>query len=328
MDLAKKDLKIIPEISQIIKQSKTFFIAGHIKPDGDSIGSALALASVLSRLGKKACVYCVDEVPNFLKFLKGSDEIKKSAKKTDVFDCAIILESINFSRMGDIITPCQSKKVINIDHHLTYTNFGTVNYIVPSSSSTAELVLNILDYMKIKLTKSEAENLYTGILTDTGRFQQVNTTPDSHIACAKLMEYGIDINEIYKKVYENDSINALKLQGIALCGIKTILDDSVSYIVLTKDMFKKSGAKDNEGSGIINYALRIKGVKVGCLFKEIDEKTTKVSCRSVVSFDVLEVVDRFGGGGHKNAAGCTVKEGINTSIKMISSVLKEKLTGD
>jgi phosphoesterase RecJ-like protein len=328
MILTKNDLKKISEISKIIKQSKTFFIAGHIKPDGDSVGSALALASVLNRLDKKACVYCVDEVPDFLKFLKGSNEIKKSAKKDDVFDCAIILESINFSRMGDIITPRQSKKVINIDHHLTYTNFGTVNYIVPSSSSTAELVLNILDYMKIKLTRSEAESLYTGILTDTGCFQQINTTSNSHIACTKLMRYGIDINEIYKKVYENDSINALKLQGIALCGIKTILDDSVSYIVLTKDMFKKSGAKDNESSGIINYALRIKGVKVGCLFKEIDEKTTKVSCRSVVSFDVLEVVGRFGGGGHKNAAGCTVKEGINASIKMISSVLKEKLNGD
>jgi phosphoesterase RecJ-like protein len=139
MNLVKSDLGKISKISKIIRQSKTFFIAGHIKPDGDSIGSALALASVLSRLGKKACVYCVDEVPDFLKFLKGSNEIKKSTKKANVFDCAIILESINFSRMGNIIAPYQSKKVINIDHHLTYTNFGTVNYIVPSSSSVAEL---------------------------------------------------------------------------------------------------------------------------------------------------------------------------------------------
>jgi phosphoesterase RecJ-like protein len=181
--------------------------------------------------------------------------------------------------------------------------------------------------MKIKLTRSEAESLYTGILTDTGRFQQINTTPNSHIACAKLMEYGIDINEIYKKVYENASVNALKLHGIALCEIKTILGNSVSYIILTKNMFKKSGAKDNDDSGIIDYTLRIEGVKVGCIFKEIDGKTTKVSCRSVRNFDVLEVVGRFGGGGHKNAAGCTIREGINVSIKMISSVLKEKLAG-
>ncbi|MCA6079281.1 MAG: bifunctional oligoribonuclease/PAP phosphatase NrnA [Endomicrobium sp.] len=327
MNLNKNDLKKISEISKIIKQSKTFFIAGHMKPDGDSLGSALALASVLNRLGKKACVYCADKVPDFLRFLKGSSEIKKSAKKADIFDCAIILESINFSRMGDIITPGQSKKVINIDHHLTYTDFGTVNYIVPSSSSTAELILNILEYMKIKLTKSEAENLYTGILTDTGRFQQINTTSNSHIACVKLMEYGININEIYRKVYENSSINALKLEGIALCGIKTIFNNSVSYVVLTRDMFKKSGARDGDDNGIVNYTLRIKGVKVGCLFKEVDKKITKISCRSVNTFNVLEIVCRFGGGGHKNAAGCTIKEGINASIKMISSVLKEKLMG-
>ncbi|MDR3256814.1 MAG: bifunctional oligoribonuclease/PAP phosphatase NrnA [Endomicrobium sp.] len=325
MSLTKTDIKKISEISKIIKQSKTFFIAGHVKPDGDSLGSALALESVLNRLGKKACVYCADEVPLFLKFLKGADKIKKSVKKTDVFDCALILESINFARMGDIITPNQAKQIINIDHHLVYTNFGTVNYIAPFSASTAELVLNILEYMKIKLVKNEVESLYTGILTDTGRFQQINTTPHSHIACAKLMKYGIDVNEIYKKVYENGSINALKLQGIALCKIKTILDNKVSYIVLTKDMFKKSKAKNDDAEGIVNYTLRIKGVKVGCLFKEIDKKTTKISCRSVRGFDVLEVVSKFGGGGHKNAAGCTIKAGLNTSIKMMSSILKEKL---
>jgi phosphoesterase RecJ-like protein len=321
------ELKKISEISKIIKQSKTFFIAGHVKPDGDSLGSALAFSSVLKRLGKRACVYCADEVPDFLKFLKGANTIKKSAKKTDKFDCAIILESINFSRMGDIITPDQSKKIINIDHHLTYTNFGNVNYIVPSSSSTSELIFNILEYMKIELTKREAESLYTGILTDTGRFQQTNTTCNSHVAAAKLMEYGIDINDVYKKIYENDSIHALKLQGLALCGIKTVLNNRVSYIVLTKDMFKKSGANEADSEGIVNYALRITGVEVGCIFKEIDKKTTKISCRSVRNFDLLDVVGKFGGGGHKNAAGCTIKEDIDAAIRMISNVLKEKFDG-
>ncbi|GHT61057.1 1-pyrroline-5-carboxylate dehydrogenase [Endomicrobiia bacterium] len=316
-------LKKISEISKIIKQSKTFFIAGHVKPDGDSLGSALALSSVLKRLGKKACVYA-DKVPDFLKFLKGADKIKKSAKKTDKFDCAIILESINFSRMGDIITPDQSKKIINIDHHSSYENFGTVNYIVPSSSSTSELILNILEYMKIKLTKSEAESLYTGILTDTGRFQQTNTTCNSHIAAVKLMKYGIDVNSIYKKIYEDTSIHALKLQGLALCNIKTIFNNRVSYIVLTKDMFKKSGANDEDSEGIVSYTLKITCVEVGCIFKEIDKKTTRISCRSARNFDLLDVVGRFGGGGHKNAAGCTIKENIGTAIKMISNVLKEK----
>jgi phosphoesterase RecJ-like protein len=325
MNVDKSSIKRISEISKIIRQSKTFFIAGHVNPDGDSLGSALAFASVLNRLGKKACVYCVDEIPFFLKLLKGSDKIKKSVKSTDIFDCAIILESIDFSRMGNIIVSEQAKKIINIDHHLTYTNFGTINYVAPYSASTAELVLNILEYMKVKLTKSEATSLYTGILTDTGCFQQINTTPSSHIACAKLMEYGININEIYKKIYENDSINALKLKGLALCEIKTLFDDKFSYIVLTRDMFKKSNAKENDAEGIVNCSLKIRGVKVGCLFKEVSKKITKVSCRSVKSFDLLEVVKAFGGGGHKNAAGCTIRAGLNVSIKLITDALREKL---
>ncbi|MDR3330933.1 MAG: bifunctional oligoribonuclease/PAP phosphatase NrnA [Endomicrobium sp.] len=324
INLGKNNLKKILEISKIIKQSKTFFIAGHVKPDGDSLGSALALASVLNRHDKKACVYCLDKVPNFLKFIKNSNKIKTFANKTDKFDCAIILESSNFLRMGNIIVPEQSRKIINIDHHLSYTNFGNVNYVVPSSASTAELILNIFEHMKIKLIKSEAESLYTGILTDTDRFQQINTTADSHIACAKLMKYNIDVNKIYKNIYENYSINTLKLQGLAISQIKTILNDRVSYIVLTKNIFKKSGARFDDSGSIVNYALRIKGVSVGFVFKEIDKKNTKISCRSVRNFDVLDIVLRFGGGGHKNAAGCIINEGVDVSIKMIVSVLREK----
>jgi phosphoesterase RecJ-like protein len=324
INIKSSELKKIVEIAKVIKQSKTFFIAGHIKPDGDSLGSALALSSVLERMGKKPYVYCADDVPSSLKFLTGAREIKKSAKKTDKFDCAVILESADFSRMGDIITPSQAKKIINIDHHLSYKNFGTVNYVVPSSSSTSELVLNILEHMKIKLTKNEAESLYTGILTDTGCFQQTNTTCNSHVAAVKLMGRGIDINDIYKKIYENSSICALKLRGLALCNIKTILNNRVTYIVLTKDMFKKSGAQEGDMEGIVNYTLKVAGVEVGCVFKEVDKKNTKVSLRSARNFNLLEVVGKFGGGGHKNAAGCQVKGNIDAAIKMISIALKEK----
>jgi phosphoesterase RecJ-like protein len=322
--IKSSELKKIAEIAKIIKQSKTFFIAGHVKPDGDSLGATMALSSVLERMGKKPYVYCADDIPGSLKFLTCDREIKKSAKKTDKFDCAIILESADFSRMGDIIAPSQAKKIINIDHHLSYKNFGTVNYVVPSSSSTSELVLNILEYMKIKLTKNEAKSLYAGILTDTGCFQQTNTTCNSHLAAVKLMGRGIDINDIYKKIYENSSISALKLKGLALCAIKTILNNRVAYIVLTKDMFKKSGAQEGDSDGIVSYTLKVSGVEVGCVFKEVDKKNTKVSLRSVRNFNLLDVVGKFGGGGHKNAAGCQVKGSTSAAVKMISSALKEK----
>lgn len=322
--ISKQELKKLSDISKIIKQSKTFFIAGHVKPDGDSLGSALALWSMLKRLGKKASVYCADDVPDMLKFLYGAKFVKKRAPKNSSFDCAIILESVNFSRMGDIISPGQAKKIINIDHHSIFTDFGNVNYIVPESSSTAELVLKIFEYLKIKPTKNEADSMYTGLVTDTGRFQHLNSNPESHIAAAQLIKYGVSPNDIFHKVYANSSISSLNLLGFALSELKTIFDGKMAYTIVTKNMLKKSGAKEEETEGIVNFGMMIKGVKVSCLFKEVDSKTTKISFRSVKGFNVLEIVKKCGGGGHKNAAGCTIKSDIRSALKIIGNAFKEK----
>ncbi|MDR2425966.1 MAG: bifunctional oligoribonuclease/PAP phosphatase NrnA [Endomicrobium sp.] len=320
----KSEYEKLSAISKIIKQSRTFFIAGHVKPDGDSLGSALALRSALRRLGKKSDVYCADDVPDVLKFLNGAEFIKKTAPKNAVFDCAIILESVNFSRMGDIISQQQAKKIINIDHHSVFTDFGDINYIVPDSSSTSELVLKIFEYMKIKPTKNEAESLYTGLVTDTGRFQQLNTTSQSHLSAAKLIDLGVSPNDIFNKVYASSSPEGLKLLGLALSGIKTVFSGQMAYMNLTKDIYIKSGAKEDETEGIVNFGMMIKGVKVSCIFKQEDKNRTKISFRSVKDFDVLKVVKKFDGGGHKNAAGCTLRCDIKSSLKIICDVFKEK----
>ena len=320
-----KDSRTLSAIAKIIKESKTFFIAGHVKPDGDSIGSALALASMLNGMGKNAGVYCADNVPKFLRFLKGADKIKKSVKKGEAFDCAIILESVDFARMGDIISPSQAKKIINIDHHPVATNFGDANYIVPTSASTAELVLNIFEHMKIKLSKTEAEDLYVGVLTDTGGFRQINTTPNSHIAAAKFLQAGVEPGEVTRKVYEDNTLANVKLLGAAIETLKTDFDGRFAYMLLTKDMFKKTGAGEDDAENIINYARRIKGVKVAALFKEINKETTKASFRSVKNFDVLRIVRQFNGGGHKNAAGCTINKNLNAAVNLIKKSLDDHI---
>jgi phosphoesterase RecJ-like protein len=320
----KNEKQALSEIAKIIKLSKTFFIAGHEKPDGDSIGSALALKFELEKMGKNCGVYCVDDVPKYLDFLTGCGEIKKRAEKKAKFDCAIILESIDFKRMGDIIKPSQAKKIINIDHHSAFTNFGDVNFVLPYSSSTAELIFKLFQFMKIEMSRESAEMLYTGILTDTGRFQQLNTTALSHIAAAKFMKIGVDINKIYNKIYENSSLAALKLQGLALRGLKTEFGGQFAYMILTKDMFKKSGVKDESSEGIINYGLRISGVKLACLFKETDKGKTKASFRSIKDFNTLEIAKIFNGGGHKTASGCSLNMNVNSAVKEISKIVKEK----
>jgi phosphoesterase RecJ-like protein len=229
---------------------------------------------------------------------------------------------MDFARMGDIISKEQAKKIINIDHHSMFTPFGDVNYTVPSSSSVSELVFFLFEYMKIKLTKDEADCLYTGIVTDTGRFQQLNTTQNSHIAAAKLMNAGVKPEEIYQNVYGSVSLASLKLLGFAISNIKTDFNGAFAYCVLTKDMFKRSGAKENETEGIVNFPLSIKGVKVACVLKEIDDNSTKASFRSVKNVDVLEIVKQCGGGGHKTAAGCIVQKNLPQAIAFIKKMFK------
>ena len=317
--------KILDAISRIIKQSKTFFIAGHTKPDGDALGSGLALASLLKRMGKKVTHCSLDPVPQDMTFMNNSKSIKVTNKISKNFDCAIILECISFARMGDIISPNQAKKIINIDHHLAHTNFGDVNYIVPTSSSVSELIYDVFKNLKISPTKQEAENLYIGIVTDTGRFQQLNTNANSHLVVADLLRYGVNSNKLCKKLFLTMEISKMRLYGFALSNIETAFDDKLVYIKLTKDMFKKTKASDTDTDGIINYCISAPKAVVGCLLKEVDNKTTKLSFRSIEKFNLLNIVKLFNGGGHKNAAGCTINADINTATKKIIQAFKGKL---
>jgi len=318
--------QVLKSIVSVIKKSKSFFIAGHMRPDGDTIGSGLALASMLKRLGKKVVHCSVDKIPYDLLFMSGTKKIKITNKINDNFDCAIVLESINFSRMGDIISPSQAKTIINIDHHLAHKNFGHINYVVPTSSSVAELIYDVFVSAKMTPTKQEAENLYVGIVTDTGRFQQLNTNANSHLITAELLNCGISSSDICKKLFLKKPISKLKLYGMALSNLQTDINDQFIYVKLTKDMFKKTKSSDFEADGIINYCISVPTAVVGCVIKEVDDKTTKISLRSIEKFNILSVIKQFDGGGHKNAAGCTINENIDVATKIIIKAFKDKLS--
>ena len=318
--------KLLKEIAKEIKNAKTFFIAGHRKPDGDALGSGLALASLLRRLGKKVTHCSIDEISQDLKFMPGSKTIKITNKIDKMFDCAIILESMNFERMGNIIKPAQAKFIINIDHHLSHTDFGNINYVVPNSSSVSELIYDIFETLKIKPTKTEAENLYIGIVTDTGRFQQLNTTANSHITAAKLLECGVNSSKICKTLFSTFYLQKLKLYGLALSNINTALDGKLVYIKLSEDMFKKSKADDADTDGIINYCISVPGAVVGCILKEVAKKEIKISFRSIEKFNLLNIVKIFSGGGHKNAAGCTINADMETALKQIVKACRKQLS--
>ncbi|MDR0890755.1 MAG: bifunctional oligoribonuclease/PAP phosphatase NrnA [Endomicrobium sp.] len=323
--MSNNESNVLDRIVTLIKNSKSFFIAGHVNPDGDSLGSALAFSSVLNRLNKSACVYSINKIPSKLKFLQSNNQFKHSVQVLEVFDCAILLEVSKLSRLGNIIQRNRLKKIINIDHHVDCDYFGDINYIIPTSSSTAELVFKIFQYMKISLTNNEAECLYTGILTDTGCFQQPNTTIDAHTASIQLMKYNLDVNKIYKEIYANNTIEQLKLLGLALYNMKIAINHTLAYISITKKMLYLTKTNHNDIKGIVNYTLRTNNIKIGCLFEEIDSLTTKISFRSVNSVNVLKIAKQFNGGGHINASGCIIKNNLNISINLVISYIKDEL---
>lgn len=302
-----KNRLALSKIVKIIKKNKYFFIAGHLKPDGDTVGSALALASLLRRLGKIPFIYTKDAIPDNLLFLPRISKIKKTDIVLRDFDCAIILECSNFERMGSLISPKQARTIINIDHHTSFTAFGDINYCDPIASSSSEQIFALFESFGLKITKDEAVCLYTGLVTDTGKFQHANTTPSALRMAATLIEAGVKPELLFDKIFAFKPIKALRLLGSALTTLSLDSDCRIAYMTITNDMYHKSGATPMDTEEIINYSIMVPGVLIGLMFREnYVPGAVKVSFRSRGNIDVSAIAQYFGGGGHKNAAGCSI----------------------
>lgn len=318
--MTSKHAETLSRIKETLQKCKTFFIAGHIKPDGDTVGSALALESMLKRMGKKAEIYSRETVPEYFNFLEGARKIKVTDKVKKEFDCAIILECVNTERMGDIISLDQAAFVINIDHHAHFNNFGHINFVEPAASSSAEQVFNIFRYLEMPLTQHEAEALYAGLVTDTGKFQQNNTTEAAFEMAAALVKAGVQPSRIYEKIYACKTLSSLRLLGYSLNTLKVTPSGLVAYMEIKQSMYRRAKSDITETEEIVNYAMMIPGVIVGMLIRETETPgLVKISFRSRNSFDVNKTAQHFGGGGHKNAAGCSIK---GTLKQAEQSVLK------
>jgi len=301
-------MKVITDILGAIQKCRTFFIAGHTKPDGDTVGTGLALKSFLERLGKKASIYSLEPVPQYLTFLPGARQIKIARQVKGEFDCAIILECIDFERMGNLIKPEQASLVINLDHHSSFSKYGHINYIDPSASSSAELVYNIFNQKKMPISRNEADALYVALVTDTGKFQQTNATSKAFRMAADLVDAGVVPPDIYGELYATQSLPSLCLLGRVLSTLTTCCSGKIAHVEVTRDMYRQtaSGAADTEG--IINHVMMIPGLVAGIMFRQTDTPgLIKISMRSKGRFDVNRIARHFGGGGHKNASGCSFK---------------------
>ena len=300
-----------------LKLSNNVFIASHINPDGDAVGSLTAMALFLDSLGKKTTMYNQSPIPAVYRFLPSVNRIISQTDIKKEWDTAVILDCGNIERIGHFASQIHAiPTIINIDHHVTNTGFGNFQYIDTSACSTAEIIYGIIKAMGVVITKDIATSIYTGILTDTGSFRFANTNRASFSICDEMIQKGVKPYDVAKHVYGTYSLGRMKLLNLALDSIEIVKNGKLSFMTLTRSMFKETGTQSEDIDGMINYAKRIEDVRIAVLIQEnlVQENQDKiinksaeslfhVSLRSDGSVDVADLASCFGGGGHQQAAG-------------------------
>jgi bifunctional oligoribonuclease and PAP phosphatase NrnA len=297
-----------------IKKADSFVIFTHRDPDGDAIGSMIAVYLALKQLKKKATMYCSDKVPDIYKFLPSSNKASKKIKGH--YDAAIFVDCGGIERVNGNIDPKKSADVlINIDHHPDNTRFGDINY-VEGISSVSEIIYKLLKKMNVKMTKDIATCLYAGVITDTGNFRYDYTSAETFEVAKQLKKAGADTTFIAMSVYENKTQASVKILGAAMHGLKFTKSGKVAWAVLTNKMMKTAGASDEDLTGLVDLIRSVKGVEVAMLFRE-EKYGIKVNFRSKFKVNVSHIAGKLGGGGHVRASGALLKTNINSAMKQV-----------
>jgi bifunctional oligoribonuclease and PAP phosphatase NrnA len=292
------------EAIDLIVRARKLFVTAHIAPDGDTIGSALGLYWALTRLGKEVRAACADPVPESFRFLPGADLFRAQPPEPD--ELLVIPDSSDPQRLGSVYAPdlFRNRPIVNIDHHVTNVRYGTVNWIEPAAASTAEIIVELVQALGVRIDQNIAMCLLTGIVTDTLVFRTSNTSADSLEAASRLMRAGASLSPIVEQTFNTREVSDLKLQGMILAGM--VVEDGLIWADNTMQVRREAGAGDNNGSGSGTLLLSARTAQVSVIFIERDKNTVEVSFRARPGVDISRVAFGFGGGGHPQAAGCTL----------------------
>ncbi|HUH65719.1 MAG TPA: bifunctional oligoribonuclease/PAP phosphatase NrnA [Syntrophales bacterium] len=305
-------------IIDIINRHRSFLIASHVRLDGDALGSELALYQMLLNMGKDVIVYNQDETPGNYRFLPGSDKIVHRLPPLNKCEAVFILDCSEFERIGDEAARIGGmERIINIDHHVSNRNFGSIVIVDHSASSTAELLYSIMVKMGADITRDMATNLYAAIITDTGGFCYGNTRKDTLIAAGNLVGKGADPQWISENVYETNPLSKIRLLTKVLETLSFDWDRKVGYMVVYRKDFKDVGALMEHTEGFVDIPRSIEGVEVSILFTEMSDNQFKLSLRSKGKANVERVAAAFGGGGHINAAACHIDGDFETVLRKV-----------
>lgn len=320
------------EVLDLIRGSRTILITSHRDPDGDSIGSQLALAHLVENCGKSCRIINQGELPYKYGFLDPRGKIESvevTERQKDAgadLDLTFVLDCTSMSRVGEVerIIPPQTS-MVNIDHHQDNERFGTFNYVDVNASAVGETIFSLIKAAAVPLTPEVANQLYAAILTDTGRFKFTNTTPCCLKVCAELIEKGADPRYVTNQIYFNHSLAFLKLLGSILRDPEITAEDRICSMIISQRTLRDLKVNPKELEGLVNYSLFLKGVKIGLLFTEKEDGKTKVNLRSQNEFDVAKVAKGFGGGGHRNAAGCQLDCSLDETKRIIVEQIQRML---
>jgi len=292
---------------RLIQSHRDIYLATHIRPDGDALGSMLGLALALEAGGHRVARLCTYPAPSDYRFLPGADLIFATPPEWPA-ELGIVVDSDGITRIGDLESAFTAlPQLIDIDHHATGNSFGHVQVVDPASAATAEIIYDLLREMGAELTPDIATCLYTALLTDTGRFAFSNTTERSFAITAELVRAGADPFYVAKMVYFQRSPAAVRLMGVALSRLALHLDGQVVSSILSLQDFAEVGAVHMDTEGMIDQIRTVGGPLIAVLLVEAEGGEVRVSLRSDAEPDVSQIALRFGGGGHRAAAGCTIK---------------------
>lgn len=320
--------KILLEISNILKKSKSVLIISHENPDGDTLGSAVGLAMSLKLLGKEVYCACCDDVPCGLTFILDYGDINfiKPTSKGDIpaVETVVTVDIASKSMLCDIYDMLDSKIDIKIDHHTKSEEFATLNYIDSNAASTTEIIFDLTKLLGT-CTKEVCTPLYVGLISDTGCFRHSNTTSKTFAVASEVAQLGVDMQGVNKSFFNNRQASEIIGTSVAMLNMKFFFDGKVVIMNITTDMMEEYGLAESDFGDVSGLGRTISGVWVSISMKQTKNDSTsfKISCRSDENFDAAAFCEKFGGGGHLRAAGAKITaNNPNEAMNMLVSELE------
>ena len=312
---------MLSQVVELIESKRRFAITSHIRPDGDALGSSIGLYWLLRALDKDPEVIMRDPVPHSYEKLPGVQHVRVTPAIDREYDAVFVIECSDITRPG--LVDLEKQLVVNIDHHSTTSMFGAINWIDATASAVGEMIYNLCKAIGVRPTKEIAECVYTALITDTGSFHYSNTTARTFKVASELVSAGVKPAKISQAVFNNYPWGKIELQSRVLSTARRDASGRVAWLRQTQAMLDETGASDEDADGFVNYPLSCGEVEAVAFLKECAPGVYRTSLRSKGDINVARIAEKFGGGGHRNAAGCTLHGDWDEAESIIVGLLQE-----